>query len=208
MPDPKIKGPVVRSGTPPMGRGPQSYARPPSKAEVFKAGDYVIYPTHGVGKVDQISEEEIVEQRMTLILISFEETRMRLRVPVSKVRSSGLRKLSTPQQFGKALAILRGRARNKRTMWSRRAQEYEAKINSGDPLALAEVLRDLHRRNDQSDQSFSERQIYELAFQRFVAELAAIDGTDRPTAEIKLTGYFSKTASDEKDAGDEVEPET
>ncbi len=166
--------------------------RPPSKAEIFVEGDYVVYPTHGVGKVERIAVEEIAGHRLELIHITFEENRMTLRVPVAKARSAGLRKLATRKLFDEAMTVLKGRARIKRTMWSRRAQEYEAKINSGDPLAIAEVVRDLHRNAGQPDQSFSERQIYEAAMDRLAAELAALDKTDKPTAVTKL-GDFLKT---------------
>lgn len=171
---------------------PQVTPRAPAKAENFVEGDHVVYPTHGVGKVERIATEEIAGHKLELIHITFEENRMTLRVPVAKARSAGLRKLATRKMFDEALAILKGRARVKRTMWSRRAQEYEAKINSGDPLAIAEVVRDLHRNAGQPDQSFSERQIYEAAMDRLAAELAALDKTDKPTAAIKL-GNFLKT---------------
>ena len=171
---------------------PVMHARMPAKAEVFHEGDHVVYPTHGVGKVDRIATEEIAGHKLELIHITFEENRMTLRVPVSKARSAGLRKLASRKMFDDAMAILKGRARIKRTMWSRRAQEYEAKINSGDPLAIAEVVRDLHRNSGQPDQSFSERQIYEAAMDRLAAELAALDNTDKPTAVTKL-GDFLKT---------------
>jgi CarD family transcriptional regulator len=115
---------------------------------------------------------------------------MTLRVPVAKARTAGLRKLATQAKFDEALAVLRGRARIKRTMWSRRAQEYEAKINSGDPIAIAEVVRDLHRNSGQPDQSFSERQIYESAMDRLAAELAALDATDKLTAAAKLVNFL------------------
>src|SRR5271154_400011 len=164
--------------SPPMSRpshgGPQQIPRAPAKAEVFVEGDHVVYPTHGVGKVERIATEEIAGHRLELIHITFEENRMTLRVPVSKARSAGLRKLATRKQFDDALAVLKGRARIKRTMWSRRAQEYEAKINSGDPLAIAEVVRDLHRNAGQPDQSFSERQIYEAAMDRLAGGLAGL----------------------------------
>ena len=171
---------------------PIMHARMPAKAEIFHEGDHVVYPTHGVGKVERIATEEIAGHKLELIHITFEENRMTLRVPVSKARSAGLRKLATRKMFDEAMAILKGRARIKRTMWSRRAQEYEAKINSGDPLAIAEVVRDLHRNSGQPDQSFSERQIYEAAMDRLAAELAALDKTDKPTAVSKL-GDFLKT---------------
>ena len=171
---------------------PIMHARMPAKAEIFHEGDHVVYPTHGVGKVERIATEEIAGHKLELIHITFEENRMTLRVPVSKARSAGLRKLASRKMFDEAMAILKGRARIKRTMWSRRAQEYEAKINSGDPLAIAEVVRDLHRNSGQPDQSFSERQIYEAAMDRLAAELAALDKTDKPTAVTKL-GDFLKT---------------
>ena len=169
---------------------PLMHPRIPSKAENFVEGDHVVYPTHGVGKVERIATEEIAGHKLELIHITFEENRMTLRVPVSKARSSGLRKLATRKMFDDALAILKGRARIKRTMWSRRAQEYEAKINSGDPLSIAEVVRDLHRNAGQPDQSVSERQIYEAAMDRLAAELAALDQTDKPTAVIKLADFL------------------
>lgn len=150
----------------------------------------MVYPTHGVGKVERIATEEIAGHRLELIHITFEENRMTLRVPVAKARTAGLRKLSTPDTFQKALDVLKGKAKIKRTMWSRRAQEYEAKINSGDPMAIAEVVRDLHRNAGQPDQSFSERQIYEAAMDRLAAELAALDQTDKPAAIIKLIDFL------------------
>ena len=171
---------------------PIMHARMPAKAETFREGDHVVYPTHGVGKVERIATEEIAGHKLELIHITFEENRMTLRVPVAKARSAGLRKLATRKMFDDAMAVLKGRARIKRTMWSRRAQEYEAKINSGDPIAIAEVVRDLHRNAGQPDQSFSERQIYEAAMDRLAAELAALDQTDKPTAVTKL-GDFLKT---------------
>jgi len=171
---------------------PAPVSRASNKDESFAEGDYVVYPTHGVGKVEKIAEEAIAGHTLVLIHITFEENRMTLRVPVAKARSAGLRRLSTRKMFDEALAVLKGRARIKRTMWSRRAQEYEAKINSGDPTSIAEVVRDLHRNAGQPDQSFSERQIYEAAMDRLAAELAALDQTDKMTALIKL-GNFLKT---------------
>jgi CarD family transcriptional regulator len=176
----------------PPHNGPNLTPRAIAKAEIFVEGDHVVYPTHGVGRVERIAVEQIAGHELELIHITFEENRMTLRVPVAKARTAGLRKLASRKQFDEALAILKGKARIKRTMWSRRAQEYEAKINSGDPLAIAEVVRDLHRNAGQPDQSFSERQIYEAAMDRLAAELAALDETDKSTAVIKL-GNFLKT---------------
>jgi CarD family transcriptional regulator len=169
---------------------PVAPSRAAAKEESFAEGDYVVYPTHGVGKVERIATEDIAGHRLELIHITFEENRMTLRVPVTKARSAGLRKLATRKTFDEAMGVLRGRARIKRTMWSRRAQEYEAKIKSGDPIAIAEVVRDLHRNAGQPDQSFSERQIYEAAMDRLAAELAALDQTDKLSASVKLTNYL------------------
>ena len=169
---------------------PERPVRVPSKQETFVEGDHVVYPTHGVGMVERIVIEDIAGHRLELIHITFQENRMTLRVPVTKARTAGLRKLASRKMFDEALAVLKGRARIKRTMWSRRAQEYEAKINSGDPLSIAEVVRDLHRNAGQPDQSFSERQIYEAAMDRLAAELAALDKTDKPTAVIKLAEFL------------------
>lgn len=174
----------------PSHNGPNLTPRAIAKAEVFVEGDHVVYPTHGVGKVERIATEEIAGHKLELIHITFEENRMTLRVPVAKARTAGLRKLASRKLFDEALAVLKGKARIKRTMWSRRAQEYEAKINSGDPLAIAEVVRDLHRNAGQPDQSFSERQIYEAAMERLAAELAALDQTDKLTAISKLTDFL------------------
>ena len=179
---------------------PIMHARMPAKAEIFHEGDHVVYPTHGVGKVERIATEEIAGHKLELIHITFEENRMTLRVPVAKARSAGLRKLATRKMFDDAMAVLKGRARIKRTMWSRRAQEYEAKINSGDPLAIAEVVRDLHRNAGQPDQSFSERQIYEAAMDRLAAELAALDKTDKMTAVNKLGEFLKSLEKAEKAA--------
>ena len=155
-------------------------------------GDYVVYPTHGVGKVIGVETEEIAGHKLDLFVISFDKDRMTLRVPVSKAPTSGLRKLSTRKIMDEAMTTLKGRARVKRTMWSRRAQEYEAKINSGNPVSIAEVVRDLHRNVGQPDQSFSERQIYEAAFERLVDELAAIEKIDKDKASTTtvLHGQF------------------
>jgi CarD family transcriptional regulator len=184
--EPEVRRPVPHGD-------PNQIPRAMAKAEIFVEGDYVVYPTHGVGKVERIATQAIAGHRLEPILIAFEENRMTPRVPVAKARTAGLRKLASRKQFDEAMAVLKGRARIKRTMWSRRAQEYDAKINSGDPMAIAEVVRDLHRNAGQPDRSLPERRIYESALDRFAAELAALDGTDKPTAIAKL-GDFLKTA--------------
>jgi CarD family transcriptional regulator len=189
--DPPFRSPPKMPGHMPAMHGrPQIVPRAMAAKENFVEGDYVVYPTHGVGKVERIATEEIAGHKLELIHITFEENRMTLRVPVSKARTAGLRKLATRKVFDEALALLKGRARIKRTMWSRRAQEYEQKINSGDPMQIAEVVRDLHRNAGQPDQSFSERQIYEAAMDRLAAELAALDQIDKGTALTKLSEYL------------------
>jgi len=194
-PMPPRHGGQMHGGQRPPGGGMQGGRimpppRPMAKAEQFAEGDHVVYPTHGVGKVERIATEEIAGHKLELIHITFEENRMTLRVPVAKARSAGLRKLASRKMFDEALAVLKGRARIKRTMWSRRAQEYEAKINSGDPLAIAEVVRDLHRNAGQPDQSFSERQIYEAAMDRLAAELGALERIDKAAASLKLAEFL------------------
>ena len=155
------------------------------KAE-FSAGDFVVYPTHGVGKIVGIEEQEISGHELQLFVIKFETEKMTLRVPIEKAKVAGLRRLSSRQQMELAVSTLRGRSRVNRAMWSRRAQEYAAKINSGDPISIAEVVRDLHRHGGQPDQSYSERQIYESALERLVRELAAVEKIDRIAATQRL----------------------
>jgi CarD family transcriptional regulator len=143
-------------------------------ANEFRAGDYVVYPAHGVGKIDGIDTQTIGGMQVALYTITFEKDRMRLKVPVIKAQASGLRKLVTVDRMKDAIKTLKGRARIRRTMWSRRAAEYELKINSGDPMAIAEVLRDLKRSASDTEQSYSERQIYQAALERLARELAAV----------------------------------
>ena len=152
----------------------------------FSEGDFVVYPTHGVGRVMGIEDQTIGGQQVELIVIKFEKDRMILRVPVAKAQNSGLRRLSSRKIMDSALTTLKGRSRAKRTMWSRRAQEYEAKINSGDPVSITEVVRDLHRADDQPEQSYSERQMYQAALDRLVREFAALEQIDEAAAAEKL----------------------
>ncbi|MBI3514746.1 MAG: CarD family transcriptional regulator [Proteobacteria bacterium] len=152
----------------------------------FLTGDFVVYPSHGVGKITSLENQQIAGYDLKVFVISFEKDRMTLRLPIGKARSAGLRKLSSPTEMKAALAKLRGKTRAKRTMWSRRAQEYEAKINSGDPASIAEVVRDLYRNAGQADQSYSERQIFQAAMDRLVREFAAVEKIDEATATKKL----------------------
>ena len=168
-------------------------AKKPEKLD-FAAGDFVVYPAHGVGFVEGVETQTIAGMDITLYTISFEKDRMRLKLPVSKVKASGLRKLSSKDRLKDALATLQGRSQTRRIMWSRRAQEYEAKINSGDPVSIAEVLRDLKRADDQSEQSYSERQIYQAALERLAREVAAIEKIDEKKAAEKLEAVLSNVA--------------
>ena len=166
-----------------------------NKKHEFKTNDHVVYPTHGVGKVSGIEEKEVAGVRLELFIIEFEKDKMTLRVPTLKAKTVGMRKLSSPEVVAGALNTLKGRARIKRTMWSRRAQEYEAKINSGNLIQIAEVVRDLHRAGDQPDQSYSERQLYESALDRMARELAAVENIKHADAVEKLSKSLAKRAA-------------
>ncbi len=156
------------------------------KKLAFSIDEHIVYPKHGVGIITEISEQEIAGMKLELYVIRFESEKMTLRVPTDKAEPSGMRNLSSPTVMDKAYLTLKGRARVKRTMWSRRAQEYEAKINSGNLVHLAEVVRDLHRGGDQTEQSYSERQIYESAISRLAREVAAVEEIAETDAMIKL----------------------
>ena len=159
----------------------------------FKTNEYIVYPAHGVGRIVAIEEQEIAGAKLELFVINFEKDKMTLRVPTSKVANVGMRKLSEGDLVGKALQTLTGRARIKRTMWSRRAQEYEAKINSGDLGAIAEVVRDLYRSESQPEQSYSERQLYESALDRMAREVAAVRGSTETEAIQEIEKMLAKS---------------
>ncbi|HRH21209.1 MAG TPA: CarD family transcriptional regulator [Brevundimonas sp.] len=161
----------------------------------FKVGDAVVYPAHGVGKVIAVETQEIAGMALEVYVITFDHEKMTLRVPTKKAVSAGLRSLAGETVVTKALTTLKGRARIKRTMWSRRAQEYEAKINSGDLVSIAEVVRDLHRADNQPEQSYSERQLYESALDRMAREVAAIERIDREAAVALLNKSLIKPAA-------------
>jgi CarD family transcriptional regulator len=158
----------------------------------FSVGDHVVYPAHGVGKVQGIETQEVAGLKLEVYVITFDHEKMTLRVPTAKAKASGLRPLADTGLVTKALTTLKGRARVKRTMWSRRAQEYEAKINSGDLISIAEVVRDLHRAENQPEQSYSERQLYESALDRMAREVAAIERIDREAAIAMLNKSLVK----------------
>ncbi len=159
----------------------------PRDADPFQQGDFVVYPTHGVGKVDRVGAEQIAGHTLDFIYISFEENRMTLRVPVSQARTSGLRKLATPEAMEGVLRTLSGRPRASRMMWAKRAQEFLAKINSGDLKQLSEVVRDLHTSAGGAGPSFSQRNLFELALDRLAGEFAGVAGIDKQAATDRLT---------------------
>ena len=152
----------------------------------FDKGDFVVYPPHGVGRILGTETRDVGGSALEMLVVRFEHDRMTLRVPLEKARSLGLRTLSSKKQMEQAITKLQGKARVRRTMWSRRAQEYETKIKSGDPVSIAEVVRDLHRRTNQAEQSYSERQMYQAALERLAREFAAIEKIDQEAAATKL----------------------
>lgn len=170
----------------------------------FKLHEYVVYPSHGVGQIVGIEDQEIAGMSLELFVITFEKDKMTLRVPTSKLQSVGMRKLAQGEVLQKALDTLKGRARVKRTMWSRRAQEYEAKINSGDIVAIAEVVRDLYRSDSQPEQSYSERQLFEAALDRMAREVAAVENIDERGSNQRIIEILSKSAKMRKAAADEA----
>ena len=161
--------------------------------QAFKTGEAVVYPAHGVGRITAIEEQEIAGFKLELFVVSFEKDKMVLRVPTAKAASVGMRKLADAPVVEKALEILTGRARVKRTMWSRRAQEYEAKINSGDLIAVAEVVRDLYRSEAQPEQSYSERQLYEAALDRVLREVSAVNRITETEAVKEIESQLAKS---------------
>ena len=165
------------------------------KKPEFRPNEFVVYPAHGVGKIMSIEEQEIAGFKLELFVITFEKDKMTLRVPTHKALDIGKRQLSAPDVVARALDTLKGKAKVKRAMWSRRAQEYEQKINSGDLMAIAEVVRDLHRNDDQREQSYSERQLYEAALERLTREVAAVSGVDEAGAQRKVDDVLTSRAA-------------
>ena len=166
-----------------------------SKKLDFKPNEYVVYPAHGVGKIVSVEEQEIAGVTLELFVVSFEKDKMTLRVPTHKATEIGLRSLSSPETVSRAMSTLKGKAKVKRAMWSRRAQEYKQKINSGDLIAIAEVVRDLHRNDEQREQSYSERQLYEAALERLTREVAAVGGGDEDEAAKKVDAVLVSRAA-------------
>ena len=158
----------------------------------FKTSEFIVYPAHGVGQITAIEEQEVAGAKLELFVINFVKDKMTLRVPIAKIATVGMRKLAEPAIVKRALETLKGRARIKRTMWSRRAQEYEAKINSGDIVAIAEVVRDLYRSDSQPEQSYSERQLYEAALDRLAREIAAVQRLTETEAVKEIEAALAK----------------
>ena len=161
----------------------------------FRPNEYVVYPAHGVGQIVSVEEQEIAGVSLELFVVVFEKDKMTLRVPTHKATEIGLRSLSSPEVVNRAMTTLKGKAKVKRAMWSRRAQEYEQKINSGDLIAIAEVVRDLHRNDDQREQSYSERQLYEAALERLTREVAAVADGDEAEAAKKVDAVLLTRAA-------------
>ncbi len=180
------KGPEVKATAKVAAAAPKSVAKNDNDVPSFKAGDKVVYPAHGVGRVEGIEKLTAAGMEVTLYTITFEKDRMRLKLPMQKVATSGLRRLATKEQLAEVYSTMKGRARIRRVMWSRRAQEYEAKINSGSPVQVAEVLRDLKRNVSSNEHSYSERQIFQQALERLASELAAIENSTQDVAAEKL----------------------
>ena len=197
---PKTPAPVQKTvAKPPVAAKP--VAAPPrveekkvlTQRQGFKTNEFVVYPAHGVGQILAIEEQEIAGAKLELFVINFIKDKMTLRVPTAKVANVGMRKLSDPALVKRALETLKGRARVKRTMWSRRAQEYEAKINSGDIVAIAEVVRDLYRSESQPEQSYSERQLYEAALDRLSREIAVVQHSTETEAVKEIEAQLAKS---------------
>jgi CarD family transcriptional regulator len=196
----KISAPAVSPAA-----APTASKKPVSQRHGFKTNEWIVYPAHGVGRIVGIEEQEIAGISLELFVITFEKDKMTLRVPTGKSQSVGMRKLAEDGIVKRAMETLKGKARIKRTMWSRRAQEYEAKINSGDLIAIAEVVRDLYRSESQPEQSYSERQLYEAALDRMAREIAAVERLDERGAVQRITEVLSKSAKGRRAAAEEAE---
>jgi CarD family transcriptional regulator len=182
----KAPAPVVAKAA------PVPEAKKPTQRQGFKTNEFIVYPAHGVGQIVAIEEQEVAGYKLELFVINFVKDKMTLRVPTTKIASVGMRKLAETPLVKRALDTLKGRARIKRTMWSRRAQEYEAKINSGDIVAISEVVRDLFRSESQPEQSYSERQLYEAALDRLAREVAAVQRITETEAVKEIEAALAK----------------
>ncbi|MBV8110917.1 MAG: CarD family transcriptional regulator [Hyphomicrobiales bacterium] len=187
---PMAKTPVRRK--PDEGVSPGMTSKKATQRQGFRTNEFIVYPSHGVGQILAIEEQEVAGAKLELFVINFVKDKMTLRVPTAKIASVGMRKLAEPPLVRRALETLKGRARIKRTMWSRRAQEYEAKINSGDIVAIAEVVRDLYRSDTQPEQSYSERQLYEAALDRLSREISVVQRITETEAIKEIEAALAK----------------
>lgn len=197
-----VAAPVAAVAKPAVAAAPAA----PKKLS-FKIGELVVYPAHGVGKITAIEEQEIAGSKLELYIVDFEREKLRLKVPTNRAEQKGMRRLADRGLIEHAMKVIRGRARIKRTMWSRRAQEYDAKINSGDLIAVAEVVRDLYRSDRQPEQSYSERQLFEQALLRMARELAAVRKVDDDQSVKELSEFLAKNAKRAQAAGEKAEEE-
>ncbi len=181
---------------------------PVAKKIIFKIGELVVYPAHGVGKISNVEEQEIAGVKLELYIVDFEKEKLRLKVPTNRAEQKGMRHLADRSLIEQAMKVIRGRARIKRTMWSRRAQEYDAKINSGDLISVAEVVRDLYRSDRQPEQSYSERQLFEQALARFARELAAVRKVDEDQCIRELEEYLARNAKRSAVSSEKVEEDS
>ena len=203
---PVAKTPVRRK--PDEGVSPGMTSKKTTQRQGFRTNEFIVYPSHGVGQILAIEEQEVAGAKLELFVINFVKDKMTLRVPTAKIAVVGMRKLAEPSLVRRALETLKGRARVKRTMWSRRAQEYEAKINSGDIVAIAEVVRDLFRSETQPEQSYSERQLYEAALDRLSREISVVQRITETEAIKEIEAALAKgprrgpkpTEGDDEDA--------
>ncbi len=199
--------PVKAASPAPAPKAAAPAAAAPKKI-IFKIGELVVYPAHGVGKITNVEEQEIAGVKLELYIVDFEKEKLRLKVPTNRAEQKGMRHLADRSLIEQAMKVIRGRARIKRTMWSRRAQEYDAKINSGDLISVAEVVRDLYRSDRQPEQSYSERQLFEQALARFARELAAVRKVDEDQCIRELEEYLARNAKRGAVAGEKAEDDS
>ncbi len=204
--------PVVAAVKPAVAAAPVAkpvvQVAPAPRKLTFKIGELVVYPAHGVGRISNIEEQEIAGVTLELYIVDFEKEKLRLKVPTNRAEQKGMRYLADRTMIETAMKVIRGRARIKRTMWSRRAQEYDAKINSGDMIAVSEVIRDLYRSERQPEQSYSERQLFEQALARFARELAAVRKVDEDQCVKELEDYLARNAKRPTATGEKTEDES
>jgi CarD family transcriptional regulator len=205
---PTVVAPVAAAAPKPAAPAAKAAPAPAAKKPSFKVGELVVYPAHGVGKITNVEEQEIAGIKLELYIVDFEKEKLRLKVPTNRAEQKGMRHLADRSMIEQAMKVIRGRARIKRTMWSRRAQEYDAKINSGDMIAVSEVIRDLYRSDRQPEQSYSERQLFEQALARFARELAAVRKVDEDQCIKELEDFLARNAKRGAATSEKVEDDS